>query len=337
MTDYEIAIFLLDSKNRYSQNKVNKNKDIVSQIEHKYSDSLSLRETIYRIIHNIEIRPVCKTCGNPVEFIGKTKIGFRTYCCPKCINNDVEIKERIKQTNEKLYGGLGFASKELYEKSEQTAIKLHGEEYRKTVQHINAKKTKKIRYDDENYNNRKQAVEHTDYAKCYSNYKKTMKLKYGVDNYYQSEECRKKCNNIESLCKAQETRIKNGTLRKSKIETKVYNFIKENYNLKIEENKRIYLDGLEIDIYIPVLKIGIEVQGDYFHKNPRFYTDPFEKANLPRTNKNLTVQDIWNKDLYKVNLAKEKGINLIQIWEYDINNNWEMIKTLLHELFKEFI
>lgn len=48
MTDYEIAIFLLDSKNRYSQIKVNKNKDIVLQIEHKYSDSLSLRETIYK-------------------------------------------------------------------------------------------------------------------------------------------------------------------------------------------------------------------------------------------------------------------------------------------------
>lgn len=59
MTDYEVALSLLDSKQRYSESKVKSNPNLVNQIKDKYKDSLSLRETIYRIIHHIDVRPVC--------------------------------------------------------------------------------------------------------------------------------------------------------------------------------------------------------------------------------------------------------------------------------------
>lgn len=334
MSDYEIAISLLDSQHRYSQSKINSNPDLVKQIQNKFPDSQSLRETIYRIIHNINERPVCLHCGKPVEFVGKTHLMFRQYCCYECSRKSPLTMERMKATNKKLYGGIGFASKELAQKSENTAIKIHGKDYRKTVQQVKSRKTKKERYGDENYNNREQAVKNTNYTKCYENYKKTMNKKYGVDNYYQSKECREKCNSSESLEKAQQTRIKNGTLRTSKIEKFVSNYIKENYNFIVEENKRKYLDGKEIDIYLPELKIGIEIQGDYFHKNPRFYKNPNELANLPRTKQTTTVQDIWNYDNNKLLLAESKGIKLIQLWEYDINNNFDLIKKQLEELFQ---
>lgn len=335
MTDYEAALALLDSQHRYSQAKINSNPDLVKQIQNKFTDSQSLRETIYRIIHNINERPVCLHCGKPVEFIGKTRLMFRQYCCYECSRKSPLTMKRMKATNKKLHGGIGFASKELAQKSENTAIKIHGKDYRKTVQQVNARKTKKERYGDENYNNRAQAVLSTDYKQTYENYKKTMNKKYGVDNYYQSKECRKKCNSPESLEKAQQTRIKNGTLRTSKIEKFVLNYIKENYNFIVEENKRKYLDGKEIDIYLPELKIGIEIQGDYYHKNPRFYKNPNELANLPRTKQTTTVQDIWNYDNNKLLLAESKGIKLIQLWEYDINHNFDFIKKQLGELFQQ--
>lgn len=71
MSDYEIAISLLDSQHRYSHEKIKSNPDLVKQIQNKFPDSQSLRETVYRIIHNINERPVCLHCGKPVEFVGK--------------------------------------------------------------------------------------------------------------------------------------------------------------------------------------------------------------------------------------------------------------------------
>ena len=83
--------------------------------------------------------------------------------------------------------------------------------------------------------------------------------------------------------------------------------------------------------------MGFEIQGDFFHKNPKFYKDPNELANLPRIDKTLTVQDIWNKDKAKLELAKSKGITLVQIWEDEIKNNFENVIKQLEELFQQFL
>ena len=337
MTDYEVALSLLDSKQRYSESKVKSNPNLVNQIKDKYKDSLSLRETIYRIIHHIDVRPVCLNCGKQVRFIGKIKIPYYQYCCYRCSHESPLTMERMKNTCEKRYGGIGFASKELYEKAENKSKELYGENYRTEVQQVKAHKTKLERYNNENYNNRAQAKLHTNYKACYEKYKQTMLRKYNVENYYQSKECRLKCNSTEAIIKAQETRAKNGTLRTSKIEKQVLNYIKENHNFIVEENKRKYLDGKEIDIYLPEFKLGFEIQGDFFHKNPKFYKDPNELANLPRIDKTLTVQDIWNKDKAKLELAKSKGITLVQIWEDEIKNNFENVIKQLEELFQQFL
>ncbi len=37
--------------------------DICRYLKNRFKDSESLKETLYRIKNNIEIRPVCKTCG----------------------------------------------------------------------------------------------------------------------------------------------------------------------------------------------------------------------------------------------------------------------------------
>ena len=34
-----------------------------------YNDSDSVQESLYRLINNISIRPVCTICGKPVKFI----------------------------------------------------------------------------------------------------------------------------------------------------------------------------------------------------------------------------------------------------------------------------
>ena len=170
--------------------------------------------------------------------------------------------QRMKNTCMKKYGGIGFASKELTEKSENTSIARYGESWRKEVQQASMHSTKLKRYGNCFYSNHEQAMQHTDYAKSYEKYKQTMQKKYGVDNYYQSKICREKCASVESIEKAQQTRIRHGYLRTSSLEQCVYEYITNNFNYVIERNKRKYLNGKEIDIYLPELKLGFEIQGD---------------------------------------------------------------------------
>ena len=46
-------------------------KDEIAYVNNRYNDSSSIAETIYRIKHNIEIRPVCPICGGYLKFNGK--------------------------------------------------------------------------------------------------------------------------------------------------------------------------------------------------------------------------------------------------------------------------
>lgn len=82
-------------------------------------------------------------------------------------------------------------------------------------------------------------------------------------------------------------------------------------------NERTVLDGKEIDILIPDYKIGIELNGLYWHSfNPLTdYKGPREK-------------DVHSS---KYTLAKTKGIKLLQFFEDQINDSvkFEIIKSII--------
>lgn len=100
---------------------------------------------------------ICKICNKPTKLYSIT-VGYRPYCSIRCKNNDKNLMLRIKETNNKIYGGTGFASKELNNKCKETCFELYG---------------------DRNYNNKEKAVE-------------TNLKKYGVVNPIQLPEVRKK-------------------------------------------------------------------------------------------------------------------------------------------------
>jgi G:T-mismatch repair DNA endonuclease (very short patch repair protein) len=69
------------------------------------------------------------------------------------------------------------------------------------------------------------------------------------------------------------------------------------------------------------IKIGnilIEVNGDYWHANPKFYRGN-QIIKYPGRRKKL-VANIWKKDLKKMLQARKKGYRVIYLWENDINN-----------------
>ena len=95
----------------------------------------------------------------------------------------------------------------------------------------------------------------------------------------------------------------------SKLEKEVFQFIKSIYIGNIVEN---YRDILEIDIYLPDLKIGIEFDGLYWH------SDQFKDKNY---------------HLNKTNYFREKGIRIIHIFEDEWLNKQNIVKSkLMHIL-----
>lgn len=95
-------------------------------------------------------------------------------------------------------------------------------------------------------------------------------------------------------------------------ETSIERSIKEildNNNIEYIQNDRKQLDGKEIDFFIPRLNIGIEVNGLYWH------------STLINNNK----YHIYEKYL----LAKKKGITLLNIFEDEILNKADIVKSRL--------
>jgi len=94
-------------------------------------------------------------------------------------------------------------------------------------------------------------------------------------------------------------------------------FIKEIYKNEIIENDKKILNGKEIDIYLPDLKLGFEFDGVYWHADSRV----FEPTDII-SQKQMTAKEIWEYDNNKVLLAESKGIKLIRIKELDwVNDN----------------
>lgn len=111
----------------------------------------------------------CVTCGKSVPFISVNK-GYRIHCCHECSQKDPEVRKRKKENTKKA----------LIEKYGVTNAGQVPGSREKT------RKTKKIRYGSERYNNPEK-------------YKKTMLERYGVENPAKSEDIqeRKKKTNLE--------------------------------------------------------------------------------------------------------------------------------------------
>lgn len=104
------------------------------------------------------------------------------------------------------------------------------------------------------------------------------------------------------------------TNKENSLERKIREFL-ENLNINYIQNDRKYLEGKEIDFYLPDYKIGLEICGLYWHSTK------------------------VNKDKYhiknKFKLAENKNIRLITIFEDEILDNFKIVKQrLIHILNK---
>ena len=99
----------------------------------------------------------------------------------------------------------------------------------------------------------------------------------------------------------------------SRNEQEIYDFILS-LGITAEQSIRTLLgDGKELDIYVPSKRIAIEYNGIYWHSE--------------------TIRGDKNYHYDKWKACKDKGIQLIQIWEDEWNRNPEQVKRMLaHKL-----
>lgn len=88
------------------------------------------------------------------------------------------------------------------------------------------------------------------------------------------------------------------------------------YQFKAESIGRYY------DFYIPSANVIIEVQGTYWHADPRVYEDKNLNRTQRRDRKIDEVKKTW---------CALHGIKLIYIWEKDINENPSKVMKILKE------
>jgi G:T-mismatch repair DNA endonuclease (very short patch repair protein) len=175
--------------------------------------------------------------------------------------------------------------------------------------------------------------------------KKTFIENYGVDNIFKTNEFKNSINDI-MLEKYGVKRIANWNyltdeqkrerIKKlnsggsSILEKRIGKVLLE---MGVKFDPQFELKGKLYDYHIKGTNILIEVNGDFWHANPKKYkaTDA-----LPFPKKEVIAESLWKKDEKKLNIALKYGYNVLTLWEMDIRplNDIELELLITEEINK---
>ena len=340
--------------------------NILSYLNKRYHDSFSLKETLIRMKYHIDVHPKCPVCGNFTKFYGSKKLMFANHCSNKCTQLDDETKIKFKQTCFKKYGvDAPMKSSKIKEKSKQTCLEKYGvenisqffetkEKYKQTcLEKYNVdnpfklEKTKINSHSKEaKEKQRKTCLEKYGVENSFQSeevrqkYKENYKRKYGVENPFQNEIIKEK---IKQTClekygvdraiknplisnKVINTRIKNNTWTTSKLEEKLYLYIKEKFPSVIRQYKDKERYPYFCDFYIPELDLFLELNGTWTHGNHPYDMNSKEDNSILNIWKEkskehpmyLAAIKTWVvSDVNKRNKAKENHLNFKEVWNLD--------------------
>lgn len=245
-----------------------------------------LSTKIHWLKYGIVDFPECPTChkkyGQNIDVAVDDE--YMGHCSCRCAQLDKRVRDKNAATNLKRYGVANPAqSKQAQEKMKRSCLEKYGVD--------NIFKSEKFKHD----------------------MVQTNMEKYGVKNPHQR---------LEVIKKTKQTNLKKyGSVipsgfhaeNVSKGENELYQICSNLYHGKIIQNDRETLGGLELDIWFPELKLGIEYDGDFWH-------------NLP---------DMIERDKLKDRLCKEHGILLIRVKEHDYVAHKQQIITQLKFLLED--
>jgi len=231
------------------------------------------------------------------------KTNLKKYGVEYVFQSEV-VKEKINDTLYKNYNvSHPSRSKEIQEKRRQKTLEKYGVD--------NTSKLPEIKDKIKKTNLEKYGCEYSLQSKTIRDKAKKTNLKrYGSENPFGSPEIQ------ERIKKTNLERYGTEYVRKSIAEEEMFKYISEIYSGTVVHDDRHTLNGKEIDVFLPDLKIGFEFNGDYWHMNPKIYEKDIYNESVKRF-----AYEIWERDYNKICMAKEKGIMVYTIWESEWRNN----------------
>ena len=297
--------------------KIKSHSEKINLVDVKFS------EEIYYYLNGLDFPVVCKNCKiNKPRFLGLLN-GYLGYCSSKCSNGDTRVKKLKEKSYLDRYGVKNPSqSDEVIGKIQETFdLKYGGNPF--SVFQDRIKKTNINKYGTSHPLSRESNLR----DKMSKDLVLSFLKKYEGFEIIDYEEikggtCKVKC----KVCLNEFTiskwnlhqRIKNSKIENpcticnpigSSNETGIETFIKkilDKNRIPYQEKNRSILEGKEIDFYLPDHKIGIEVNGLFWH------SEKFKGENY---------------HLDKTKFASDRGIYLIHIFEDEIENNPILVES----------
>lgn len=307
---------------------------------------LNLFDLKFHIKNNVELcAHNCCVCGKTIHLTKQSKLIYFPTHCKSCVSKDRKVREKVEATNLRKFGvKVSSQNNKVKEKAKQTCLTKYG-----TISpSLNSIVQSKIKETCLKKFGTEFAAQNTDIKKLLS---KNSKLK---DKTFREVILKKKF--IETYKRIQLKGEKQGILILSHLsdyngkketlyrwrckrcgkeffhtyqngiipkcpncdntklkglENDLYEYLKEIFPSEvIKRNDRTIIYPYEIDFYIPHIKLAIEFNGVYWH------SEQMGKDKYYHLNKFLK--------------AKEKGIKLIHIWEWEYRGqNKEVTKQRL--------
>lgn len=219
-----------------------------------------------------------------------------------------EIRKKTEQTTITRYGGLGYASNEIKEKCDKTAIDLYGD-------------SNPYKYGSELYKQAINTIYGVDNPQQNKDIQEKTKLtnieRYGCENPAQNEEIREKM---------YKTLWANGGYHRT--ENRCYEALLKKYpNAKREYKSDKY--PYKCDFYIPEEDLYIELNAFYMHGGHYFDKDnpedikKVEEWQKQNTEQSLYAIKIWTQsDLEKKQCAEENQLNYRVFWNEEEFIEW---------------
>lgn len=278
-----------------------------------------------------ESEGICPVCKKETPFLTMRK-GYQKHCCARCAqrnpntennfrkNNPQKnalIKNKTKTTMLSKYGGYGWSSNVLREKSTTTLVNNYGVSNIFQLPTIQTKARKNSHTKEANskrVDTQLQKIEQLE-QELNAVYIQNLLKQTKSSGWYQS--------NIVTPIKYQgHLFIKNEDVQTvldydnnafhvySLVEKRIVQEIKAHYSGEIIENSKKIIKPKELDIYIPEKQIAVEFNGVYFH------------SSLTNTSPDY--------HLAKSVLCRQKGIRLVHIYEFeDVDTQIKLLLELI--------
>ena len=236
------------------------------------------------------------------------------------------MSHKVKETNRRKYGvDWYYQSKEFKEKANKTRLKRFG-----ATSHSQSDHWKSLMYD--NFKNTLINLGYYDLGYKLISYKGNGDYEIYCPHCKQNfitktsgQFCSRHSRHHEicTICNPLKREYSYG-------EKEVLSYVSSIYDGAILENDRTVIKPKELDIYLPELHLAIEYNGDYWHANPKYYSEDHIIGEA-------TAKEVWKEDKQKINRCIKARIELLIIWEDDWVNRQDVVKQELLDIITELV